>query len=105
MFLFVLLLDGFGVAGGEQACFAPQLAFPPGRIGGIQDLDDIAGGELQLVCLLGMETVKSSDLQCGGSCVLAMEEMNIQGQTLTHTYSKQPQSLKQVSAIDLSQDD
>lgn len=62
----IFVSDGFGVVAGEQACFSPQLAFPPGMIRAVQDLYDITGLEVQLICLLSMETVESSDLQHGG---------------------------------------
>lgn len=79
----MFLSDGFGVVGGEQACFAPQLAFPPGLVGALQDLDDIAGVEPQLVCLFSVETVQSSDLQRGGGFVLGTEEEDIRDETQT----------------------
>ena len=78
--LFVLLLDGFCVVGGEQAGFTPQLAFPPVVMRALQDLDDVAGGEVQLVFLHGLEVVQSFDLRHEGF-VLAMEETNIKGET------------------------
>lgn len=68
------LSDGFGVVAGEQPCLASQLAFPPGLIGALQDLDDIAGLELQLVRLFRVETVERSDLQRRAGFVLRTEE-------------------------------
>lgn len=70
----VFVSDGFGVVAGEQACFSPQLAFPPGLIRAVQDLYDITGLEVQLICLFNMEIVESSDLQHGGGFVLRTEE-------------------------------
>ena len=70
----VFLSDWCGVAGGEQAGSAPQLSFPPGRVGALQNLDDVAGAELQLVRLLSLEAVQSSDLQPGGGYVLGTGE-------------------------------
>lgn len=66
--------DGFGVAGGEQACLAPQPASPPGLVGALEHLDDISGVEPQLVRVLGVEVVQSSDLSAGGRFVLDTEE-------------------------------
>lgn len=75
------LSDGFGVVRGKQACFAPQLAFPPRLFGALQDLDDIAGVEFQLIRLFGMETVQSPDLQLGGGFELSSGEEAVQDQT------------------------
>lgn len=75
----MFLSDGLGVVGGEQACLVPQLALPPGPVGAIKNLDDIAGVELQLVLLLSVETVQSSDLLRGGGFVLlGSEEEEVQ---------------------------
>ena len=70
----MFLSHGFGVVAGEQARPAPQLTFPPGRVGVLQDFDDVAGVELQLVRLLSLKTVQSLDLQPGRGFGLEEEE-------------------------------
>lgn len=65
--------DGCGEVTRKQAGFPPQLAFPPGLTGAVQDHDNITGLELQLIGLLSVETVHGLDLQCGGGTVLQEE--------------------------------
>lgn len=59
-----------GVVGGEQAALPPQTPFPPRRVGAVQQLDDVAGAEAQLVVLLRAEVVQRLRLLRGGRPLL-----------------------------------
>lgn len=56
---------GHGVVGGKQAADAPQPPLPPGGVGAVQHLDDVAHAEAQLVILLRQEVVQCPHLQAG----------------------------------------
>lgn len=53
------------VVGREEAANAPQPPLPPGGVGAVQHLDDVAHAEAQLVVLLRREVVERPHLQGG----------------------------------------
>ena len=66
--LVYVLLNRRGVVGREKARSSSQPPFPPGWIGTLYNFnDDVTGGKVQLVFLLGVEGVQSFHLLHGWS--------------------------------------
>lgn len=56
----------------KQAAFPSQPPHPPGAVGAIQHLDDVAGEKLQLVAFLRFEVVERLHLHRGGKRTRAL---------------------------------